>query len=67
MINFLRDLKAGQADNTQLYELFNHPDYDYEFKRYGLTSKENIAEYFMRLNSIGRASIPDFTDERKMC
>ena len=66
MLNFLRDLKNGQADRNQLVDIFNHPDYDYEFRRYGISSKEPFIDYFMQLNTIDESEIPTLPGRESM-
>jgi len=58
MLNFLRDLKGGEADRSQISDIFDHPDYDFEFRRYGIKSKEPLIEYFLQLNTIDESEIP---------
>ena len=65
MLGFLRDLKNGQADRKQISDIFNHSDYDFEFRRYEVASKENIIDYFMRINTITESEIPILNQERK--
>lgn len=65
MIRFLQDLKNGQADRNYLKEIFSHPDYDYEFKRYEIIDKESMVDYFMQLNTIDEISIPEPGLKRK--
>jgi len=66
MLNFLRDLKNGETDRNQLVDIFNHPDYDYEFRRYGISSKEPLIDYFMQLNTIDEADIPTLPGRESM-
>ena len=65
MLDFLRALKSGQATKNQISDIFNHSDYDFEFRRYEISSKEPIIKYFAKLNSIGEAEIPILNSERK--
>ena len=66
MLNFLRDLKNGEADRNQLVDIFNHPDYDYEFRRFDIPSKEPVIDYFMQLNTIDEADIPTLPGRESM-
>lgn len=66
MLNFLRDLKNGQADRNQLSEIFNHPDYEYEFRRYGISDKEPLIDYFMQLGTINESEIPTLNPPREL-
>ena len=65
MLDFLRDLKNGQADRSQISEIFNHPDYDFELRRYGISDKEPLIDYFMRLNTIDESEIPTLNPQRE--
>ena len=68
MITFLQGLKTGQATRDQLIEIFNHPDYDYEFRRYQshgeATSKEQIIDYFYSLPVVQESDIPALRPSR---
>jgi len=65
MITFLQDLKEGKASTDQLADLFHHPDYLFEFSRYGVPVDDTIIEYFFRLNRMNEANIPELSSERK--
>ena len=65
MLQFLHDLKSGQADKSQISEIFNHPDYDFEFRRYGIPDKELLIDYFMQLNTIDESEIPTLNPQRE--
>lgn len=64
MLKFLQDLKMGKATHAQLSEIFNHPDYEYEFRRYGVTRKESVLDYFLNLNTIKESEIPFLRESR---
>jgi len=64
MLQFLQDLKMGKATHAQLSEIFNHPDYEYEFRRYGVTRKESVLDYFLNLNTIKESEIPFLRESR---
>lgn len=65
MLKFLQDLKKEQASYSQLTEIFNHSDYDYEFRRYGVETKSPIIDYFLNLNTINESEIPFLRPSRK--
>jgi len=65
MLNFLHDLRSGQADRIQISEIFNLPDYDFEFRRYGIPDKELVIDYFMQLSTIDESEIPTLNPERE--
>jgi hypothetical protein len=68
MLDFLVDMKTGQATMTQLIDIFNLPDYDFEFRRYQgqgkASSKEEIMSYFYNLNSVLESDIPSLRPSR---
>ena len=64
MLDFLRDLKAGQATRSQLTKIFNHPDYDYEFRRYEVAAKDSIIDYFLSINTKKESEIPILRSSR---
>ena len=64
MLEFLRDLEKERATRSQLTEIFNHPDYDYEFRRYGVETKNPIIDYFLNLNTIRETEIPTLRSSR---
>ncbi|MCL2420998.1 MAG: DUF2268 domain-containing putative Zn-dependent protease [Defluviitaleaceae bacterium] len=63
MLQFLRDLKNGRAASAQITEILNHPDYDYEFRRYG-AAKQPMINYFLNLNTIPDSKIPALRESR---
>jgi len=63
MLQFLRDLKSNQATYVQIAEILDHPDYDYEFRRYG-SAKQPMIDYFINLNTITDAEIPALRESR---
>jgi len=65
MLGFLRDLKNDKADEQMLREILNHPDYDFEFRRYEIESKEPFIKYFMQLSTINETDIPEIDTKRK--
>ena len=62
MLEFLQNLKMGQATKSQLIKIFSHPDYEFEFRRYfshgKASSKEQITDYFFNLNTVQMSDIP---------
>jgi len=63
MLQFLCDLKSGCATASQIADILNHPDYDYEFRRYG-AEKHPMVNYFMNLNNIPYSEIPVLRESR---
>ena len=62
MLEFMHNLQTGQTNEAQLASIFNHPDYDFEFRRYQahepVASKEEITDYFLNLRTVQIADIP---------
>ncbi len=65
MLEYLSKLNTEAADMALLKKIFDHEDYQFEMRRYGLSSAEPLAAYFSRLKSIRIEDIPDLNDERK--
>lgn len=65
MISHLKHLRQGDADPKFLEALFRHEDYQFEFRRYGISDTRELVHYFSRLGSIEEADIPDFSQDRK--
>ena len=65
MLDFLSKLGTGPADTALLKRIFSHDDYQFEIRRYGLSSIEPLMVYFSQLKSIKGNDIPDLCDERK--
>ena len=65
MLDFLRDLKSKRADANKIREIFNHKDYDFEFRRYEISQTEPFINYFMRLSDIKESEIPELDSRYK--
>ena len=65
MLDYLSKLGTGSANTTLLRRIFCHDDYQFEIRRYGLSSIEPLIFYFSRLKSIKVNDIPDLCEERK--
>ena len=57
MFEYLSKLNTEPADIVLVNELFNHEDYQFEIRRYGLSSIEHLVFYFSRLKSIKEEEI----------
>ena len=64
MLNYLRALKTGQANRKQINDIFSHSDYDFEFKRYKISEKEPLIDYFSKLNTVDESEIPIYISGR---
>ena len=65
MLEYVSKLNTEPADTVALNELFNHEDYRFEMRRYGVSSAEPLISYFSCLNTIEKADIPDLCEDRK--
>ncbi len=65
MLDFLSKPGTGSANTALLKRIFCHDDYQFEIRRYGLSSIEPLMVYFSQLKSIKVNDIPDLCDERK--
>lgn len=65
MLEYLSNLNAESANMVLLRKIFNHEDYQFEVRRYGLSSVEPLVSYFLHLKSVKSEEIPDLSNERK--
>lgn len=65
MLEYLTKPNTESSSIDLVRNIFEHEDYMFEVKRYGLPSVENLVSYFSRLKSIQADDIPDLSDERK--
>lgn len=65
MLEYLTRPNTESSSIVLVRNIFEHEDYQFEVKRYGLHSVENLVSYFSRLKSIQAKDIPDLSDDRK--
>lgn len=65
MLEYLSKINVETTDKAVLKSIFDHEDYQFEVRRYGLPSVEPLISYFSQLKSIKVEDIPDLSDERK--
>lgn len=65
MLDYLSGLNAEPANIALIRKIFDHEDYQFEVRRYGLPSVEPLVSYFAHLRSVKSEDIPDLNDERK--
>lgn len=65
MLEYLTRPNTESSSIVLVRNIFEHQDYQFEVKRYGLHSVENLVSYFSRLKSIQAEDIPDLSDDRK--
>jgi len=65
MLDYVSGLSAHPGDRDTVRKLFAHEDYQFELRRYGITSAEHLTDYFSRLSTIDPAEIPDLSDNHR--
>lgn len=65
MLEYLSKLNTEPANKLLLKKIFDHEDYRFEIRRYGLYSMEPLISYFSNLKSVKIEDIPDLCDDRK--
>ncbi len=65
MLEYLSALNAKSENTALVRKIFDHEDYRFEVRRYGLLSVEPLVSYFSHIKSINLADIPDLSDDRK--
>ena len=65
MLEYLTKPNTEFSSIVLVKNIFEHEDYQFEVRRYGLPSVENLVSYFSCLKSISAEDIPDLSDERK--
>ncbi len=65
MLEYLSKMNAESVDKAVVEKIFEHEDYQFEMRRYGLHSADPLISYFSHLRSIKVGDIPDLSNERK--
>lgn len=65
MLEYLLEMNTASANKAVLRKIFDHEDYQFEVRRYGLPSVEPLISYFSHLKIVKVKDIPDLSDERK--
>ena len=65
MLKYVTESGTGQKDLQAAAEIFNHEDYLFEARRYGLDSREPLVSYFSRFKTIPPEDIPELCPDRK--
>ncbi|MCI9141032.1 MAG: hypothetical protein HFH87_00225 [Lachnospiraceae bacterium] len=65
MLEYLSETGAEPANRAVLQKIFDHEDYQFEARRYGLSSVEPLISYFSHLKNVEGKDIPDLSKERK--
>lgn len=65
MLEYLSKLNTEPVNMVLSRKIFDHEDYQFEIRRYGLSSVEPLVSYFSHLKSVNVKDIPDLSEERK--
>lgn len=66
MLEYVSRLGDAPGDLEAVRRVLDHPDYQFEARRYGLGSLDHVADYLSRLKVIAPPDIPDLSrDHRK--
>ena len=65
MFDYLSKLNTGTASAALLKSIFDHEDYQFELRRYGIPSVKPLIDYFSHLKDAETKGIPDLSSERK--
>ena len=66
MLEYVSSLGDAPGDLAAVRRILDHPDYQFEARRYGLDSLDHVADYLSRLKVIAPSDIPDLSrDHRK--
>lgn len=65
VLDYMSAWDEEPADVAAVRKLFSHEDYQFEMRRYGLSSLEHFVSYFSHLKEIRKEEIPDLCEERK--
>ena len=59
MLEYVSSLASHPGDRETVRQIFAHEDYQFELRRYEISSTEHLVDYFSRLNTIAPEDIPD--------
>ena len=59
MLEYVSGLASHPGDRETVRQIFAHEDYQFELRRYEISSTEHLVDYFSRLNTIAPEDIPD--------
>ena len=65
MLDYVSGLRTHPGDRETVGKLFAHEDYQFELRRYEISSTEHLIDYFSRLNTIPSDEIPDLSDNHR--
>ena len=65
MLEYIAKPKTEQEKIQEAADIFNHEDYRFEIRRYGLDSAEPLIFYFSRFRNIAPEDIPELCPDRR--
>ena len=65
MLDYVSGLSSHSGDQDAVRKLFAHEDYQFELRRYEISSAEHLIDYFSRLNTIAPEEIPDLSGDHR--
>ncbi|MBD5460912.1 MAG: hypothetical protein HDR26_08250, partial [Lachnospiraceae bacterium] len=65
MLDWIEEVGNSSGDEQSLRRILAHPDYQFEARRYGLSSTEHLISYFSKLKSITSDEIPELSSDRR--
>lgn len=63
MLEYVSSLASRPGDRETVRRILAHEDYQFELRRYELSSAEHLIDYFSRLNTIAPEEIPDLSGD----
>lgn len=61
MLEYVAGLASRPGDREMVRRILAHEDYQFELRRYGISSVEHLIDYFSRLDTIPPEEIPDLS------
>lgn len=65
VLEYVSRLGDAPGDLEAVRRILDHPDYQFEARRYGLASLDHVADYLARLTVIDPAEIPDLSRDHR--
>lgn len=65
MLEYVSGLASRPGDRETVRRILAHEDYQFELRRYGISTAEHLVDYFSRLNAIAPEEIPDLSGDHR--
>lgn len=65
MLEYVAGLASRPGDRETVRRILGHEDYQFELRRYGISSAEHLIDYFSRLDVIAPEEIPDLSGDHR--